>query len=72
MFGIGIVEIFLVFVVALFVIGPERMPEVARYIGKMVRQVQQFFAEIRNEVKFDDAHELDPFTRPDFPEDDKR
>ena len=68
MFGIGIVEIFIVLVVALLVVGPDKLPEAARFIGKMVRQTQQLFHEIRGQVKFDDSSG-DLFMRPDKPDD---
>lgn len=70
MFGIGIVEIFIVFVLALIFIGPEKMPEAARALGRLVRQGQQLFAEIRGQVTADIKQD-DPFVRPDFKDDER-
>ena len=40
-FGIGPMEMILVFLVALVVMGPARMIETARSLGKMLRQARQ-------------------------------
>jgi len=50
MFGIGIVEIFIILVVVLVVIGPERLPDAARHVGLFVRKVRQFIHEISSNV----------------------
>ena len=42
MFDIGFLELFIVMVIALMVIGPERMPEVARKVGKAIGKVKSF------------------------------
>ncbi|QCU89272.1 Sec-independent protein translocase protein TatB [Thiomicrorhabdus sediminis] len=67
MFDIGFLEILLILIITLLVIGPERMPEVARKIGqftgKMRRfvnsmkedsQVQETLREIHDSVNFED------------------
>jgi sec-independent protein translocase protein TatB len=53
MFDIGFLEIAVVLVVALVVIGPERMPEVARTVGKYVGKFRYFVAKMREETDFD-------------------
>lgn len=50
MFGIGIVEIFIVLMVALFVIGPEKIPEAARTVGRFFRTIRQYMNEIKRAV----------------------
>ncbi len=55
MFDIGFTEILMIGVVALVVIGPERLPEVARRVGKWVAKMQRF---VRG-VKTDLASELE-------------
>ncbi len=41
MFGLGIMEIVVVIVVALLVLGPERLPKVARQLGRVLREVRR-------------------------------
>ena len=49
MFGIGIPEIMLILVIALIVLGPERMPQVARDLGKVVGDLRRTSDELRDE-----------------------
>jgi len=49
MFGIGTGELLLILVVALIVLGPERMPRVARDIGKVVGDLRRTSDELREE-----------------------
>ena len=55
MFDIGFSEIMLVAVVALVVIGPERLPGVARNIGQFVGRLQRYV----NDVKRDFNREVE-------------
>ncbi|MFA5890452.1 MAG: twin-arginine translocase TatA/TatE family subunit [Actinomycetota bacterium] len=41
MFNIGTGEMFVVLLIALLVFGPQRLPEIARNLGKAVRAFQQ-------------------------------
>lgn len=50
-FGIGLPEIALIMVVALIVFGPERLPEIAREAGRMVRQFRQMTSEATSEIR---------------------
>jgi len=49
MFGIGIPELMLIMVIALIVLGPERMPRVARDLGKVVGDLRRTSDELREE-----------------------
>jgi len=49
MFDIGFWELFLVMIIALLVIGPERMPEVARQIGRFVGKTRNFIRSVQEE-----------------------
>ena len=40
-FGIGMSELILILVVILLVIGPRRLPEMARSIGKILREIRK-------------------------------
>lgn len=42
MFDIGFLEILLILIITLLVIGPERMPEVARKIGQLTGKMRRF------------------------------
>ncbi|HEY7062590.1 MAG TPA: Sec-independent protein translocase protein TatB [Chloroflexota bacterium] len=54
-FGIGLPELMLIMVLALVVIGPERLPEVAAQVGKTVaelkRQANQLTAEFQQSLE---------------------
>lgn len=47
-------EILIILVIALLVIGPEKMPEVARGTAKMLRQFRRLVNELRDSVNLDD------------------
>lgn len=54
MFELAFSEMLLVLIIALVVIGPERLPEVARGIGNMVGKVKRFIENVRNETSLQD------------------
>lgn len=62
MFDIGFSEMLLIAVVALIVIGPERLPGVARTLGhlfgRMQRYVNDVKADIQREVELDELRKL--------------
>ena len=49
MFGIGVAEFLAVLVLALIVLGPERLPRAMRTLGRWVRQLRQMTREFRKE-----------------------
>ena len=55
MFDIGFSEMMVVAVVALIVIGPERLPKVARTLGHMFGRMQRYV----NDVKSDISREME-------------
>lgn len=50
MFGLGIKEVLVVFVVALLVFGPKKLPEVARSLGKMLGSLRRTLDDIKHET----------------------
>ena len=62
MFDIGFTEILVIAVVALLVIGPERLPGVARTLGhlfgRMQRYVNDVKADIQREMELDELKKL--------------
>ena len=50
MFDIGFSELLLIGVVALVVLGPERLPRVARTAGHLFGRMQRYVAQVRSEI----------------------
>jgi Tat protein translocase TatB subunit len=44
-FNIGTAELMLIFVIALIVVGPRRLPEVGRTLGQILKDVRQMSQE---------------------------
>lgn len=53
MFGIGMQEIVLICVVALIVVGPKKLPELARALGKGYGEFRRAFDEMKRNVETD-------------------
>ncbi len=51
MFGIGVPEFLVIFVVALLVLGPDRLPDFARQAGRIVRQVRSLSQQARDDIR---------------------
>ncbi len=51
MFNLGFFEILLVVVLALILIGPEQMPELARNIGKLFRDIKRSTNEVTDSLQ---------------------
>ena len=54
---LGPAEILVVFVVALLVFGPHRLPEVGKQVGRAMREIRRLQAGVRDEIR--DALDLD-------------
>ena len=50
MFDIGVTKLALIGAVALIVIGPERLPRVARMVGTLLGRAQRYVADVKAEV----------------------
>ena len=53
MFGIGFGEFVVILVIAMIVVGPERMPELARKVGNTVRDFRRMYDNLRSELGTD-------------------
>ena len=51
MFDLGFTEILVIGVVALVVLGPEKMPEVARAAGRFFAKVQGYITQVKGEFE---------------------
>jgi sec-independent protein translocase protein TatB len=51
MFGMGIGELVLIFVIALIVFGPEKLPSVARTVGKLARDLKRTTTELTETIQ---------------------
>jgi sec-independent protein translocase protein TatB len=60
MFNLGPLELVAIFVVALLVFGPEKLPEMGKQVGRAVREFRKFQASMQTNVK----DVLDPITGP--------
>jgi Tat protein translocase TatB subunit len=60
MFGIGMTEMVVIFVIALVVLGPKRLPELARSLGRTLAEfrrattdLRRDFADVADEVRIE-------------------
>lgn len=51
MFDVGFAELFLLALIGLLVLGPERLPAVARTIGGFVRKARTSWTSLRNTIE---------------------
>ena len=62
MFDIGFSELMVIGLVALIVIGPERLPRVARTIGHLAGRLQRYVADVKadinREVELDELRKM--------------
>ena len=62
MFDVGFSEIVVIAVVALIVIGPERLPRVARTLGHLMGRLQRYVADVKadinREVELDELRKM--------------
>ena len=50
MFDIGLPELIIIFVVALLVFGPKRLPELAKALGKGMGELKRAFQDVKEQV----------------------
>ncbi|MDX9698288.1 MAG: Sec-independent protein translocase protein TatB [Rhodocyclaceae bacterium] len=51
MFDLGFSEIVVIGVVALVVVGPERLPKVARTVGHLLGRAQRYVADVKSDIQ---------------------
>jgi TatA/E family protein of Tat protein translocase len=60
MFNLGPFELVAIFVVALLVFGPDKLPEMGRQVGRAVKEFRKFQASMQTQVR----DVIDPITGP--------
>ena len=62
MFSVGGGEVFVILLVALIVLGPDKLPEAARKIGNVMGEVRRMSAGFQNEMRaaIEDAGRTEP------------
>ena len=68
MFGIGMPELLVILVVALVVLGPKRLPELARTLGKAMAEFRRSTTEIMDELQTAQLDDTRPKRRAPAPE----
>jgi Tat protein translocase TatB subunit len=65
-FNIGTPELLVILVIALIVVGPRRLPQIGREVGRFMSQLRKVQDEVRDMVKFDltDDWSGSPETKP--------
>ena len=51
MFDMGFWELFIIFLLILFVVGPDRLPAIAGYLGKWFGKFQRYFFELKDSIQ---------------------
>ncbi len=65
MFGnVGVSEILVLLFAGLFILGPERLPAAAAWLGKSIRQVREYATGAREQLKDELGPEFDELRKP--------
>ncbi|MDQ2584785.1 sec-independent translocase [Saccharothrix yanglingensis] len=62
--NIGWVEILIIVVAGLFILGPERLPSAAAWVGRTIRQVRDYATGARDQLKQEMGPEFEQLRKP--------
>lgn len=62
--SVGWGEILVLIIAGLFILGPERLPEAAAWLGRSVRKVRDFATGAREQLRQDIGPEFEEFRKP--------
>ena len=62
--SIGWAEVLVIVVAALFVLGPERLPSAAAWVGRTIRQVREYATGARDQLKQEMGPEFEQLRKP--------
>lgn len=62
--SIGWSEILVLVVLALFILGPDRLPEAASWLGRNIRKIREFATGARRQLRDEIGPELDEWQQP--------
>ncbi len=51
--GLGMTEVLFIFLIALIIFGPRRLPELGRSMGKFIREFKRSAYQIENQIKME-------------------
>lgn len=54
MFNIGMMELFVVLLVAFLIVGPKDLPKVARWIARQIKTLRKLWKDVRKEIGWDE------------------
>lgn len=60
MFGIGLPELILIMAIALIVVGPEKLPELAKTLARQMVELKRAANALKDSLQEDDAEEEGP------------
>lgn len=55
MFNIGFTEALIIFLVALIVLGPEKLPEIGRFLARLSLEVKKTIEELKKELELEEV-----------------
>ena len=57
MFGFGAMEIMVILLVALIVVGPKKLPDLAKSLGKGLREIRKATDELKSNIADNEAYQ---------------